>query len=73
MVFFFVAWAALVLFEYYFLGPYSYIHMNDEGDHFVPYYLYLINHHLGGQFGHAIGGGTRCIQRILPGAPTIIA
>mgnify|MGYP001339603190 CR=1 FL=1 len=27
---FFSAWAAVVLFEYYFLGPYSYIHMNDE-------------------------------------------
>ena len=67
VVFFFAAWSALVLFEYYFLGPYSYIHMNDEGDHFVPYYLYLINHHLGGQFGHAIGGGHDVFNAFSPG------
>ncbi|MDG2032364.1 MAG: hypothetical protein P8J29_00355 [Rhodospirillales bacterium] len=64
---FFAAWAALVLFEYYFFGPYSYIHMNDEGDHFVPYYLYLIDHHLGGQFGHAIGGGHDVFNAFSPG------
>ena len=44
--FFFLVWAAVWLFEYYFLGENSYIHMDDEGDHFIPYYLNLINNHL---------------------------
>ena len=55
---FFLLWAAVFLFEYYFLGENSYIHMDDEGDHIIPYYMYLLNGHLGGQFGHALGGGN---------------
>ena len=55
---FFLVWAAAWLFEYYFLGENSYIHMDDEGDHFIPYYLNIINNHLGGQFGHRFAGGN---------------
>ncbi|NQV83538.1 MAG: hypothetical protein HQ494_06925 [Rhodospirillales bacterium] len=68
---FFLIWAAVWLFEYYFLGENSYIHMDDEGDHFVPYYMYLLNGHLGGQFGHHIGGGTDVYTALSPGIQLI--
>lgn len=63
---FFVVWLLVSLFEYYFLGENSYIHMDEEGDHFVPFYLYLLNDHLGGQFGHSISGGTDIFTSISP-------
>ena len=55
---FFLIWVAVWLFEYYFLGENSYIHMDDEGDHFISYYLNIINNHLGGEFGHQFAGGN---------------
>ncbi|NQU56239.1 MAG: hypothetical protein HQ513_03320 [Rhodospirillales bacterium] len=55
---FFLIWAMAWLFEYYFLGENSYIHMDDEGDHFISYYLNIINNHLGGEFGHQFAGGN---------------
>ncbi len=64
---FFIIWAAAWLFEYYFLGENSFIHMDDEGDHFVPYYLNLINNHLGGQFGHQFAGGNDIYSAFSPG------
>ena len=64
---FFIFWILAWLFEYYFLGQNSYIHMDDEGDHFVPYYLYLINQHLGGQFGHGLSGGNDVYSAFSPG------
>ena len=64
---FFLLWAAVYLFEYYFLGENSYIHMDDEGDHFIPYIMYLLNGHLGGQFGHALGGGNDVYSAFSPG------
>jgi len=63
---FFLIWAAVWLFEYYFLGANSYIHMDDEGDHFIPYYLNLIDHHLGGQFGHRFAGGNDVYTGLSP-------
>ncbi|NQU56554.1 MAG: hypothetical protein HQ513_04910 [Rhodospirillales bacterium] len=68
---FFLVWAAAWLFEYYFLGENSYIHMDDEGDHFVPYYLNLINNHLGGQFGHQFAGGNDIYSAFSPGIQLI--
>lgn len=68
---FFLVWAAAWLFEYYFLGENSYIHMDDEGDHFVPYYLNLINNHLGGQFGHHFAGGNDIYSAFSPGVQLI--
>ncbi len=55
---FFLVWAMAWLFEYYFLGKNSYIHMDDEGNFFIPYYLNIINNHLGGEFGHQFSGGN---------------
>ncbi len=63
---FFVVWAFVSLFEYYFLGENSYIPMDEEGAHFLPFYLYLLNGHLGGQFGHAISGGADIYTAISP-------
>ena len=63
---FFGIWLLVSLFEYYFLGENSYIHMDEEGDHFVPFYLYLLNDHLGGQFGHNISGGADIYTSISP-------
>lgn len=63
---FLVAWAAVYLFEYYFLGPNSYIHMDEEGDHFPSYYTYLLTSHLGGQFGHHVGGGIDVFSSFSP-------
>jgi hypothetical protein len=68
---FFLIWASVWLFEYYFLGENSYIHMDDEGDHLVPYYKYLLNGHLGGQFGHHIGGGGDVYTAFSPGIQLI--
>ncbi len=68
---FFLIWGALWLFEYYFLGENSYIHMDDEGDHFVPYYLNLINNHMGGQFGHQFAGGNDIYSAFSPGIQLI--
>ena len=71
VAFFFLAWAAAWLFEYYFLGASSYIHMDDEGDHFIPYFMYLLNGHMGGQFGHHIGGGADVYTALSPGIQLI--
>ncbi|MDA1091435.1 MAG: DUF6044 family protein [Proteobacteria bacterium] len=68
---FFLIWAAVWLFEYYFLGENSYIHMDDEGDHYPSFFLYLINQHLGGQFGHHIGGGADVYTALSPGIQLI--
>ena len=68
---FFGLWAAVWLFEFYFLGENSYIHMDDEGDHFVPYYLNLVNNHLGGQFGHQFAGGNDIYSAFSPGIQLI--
>lgn len=67
----FLAWAAIVLFEYYFLGQNSYVHMDDEGDHFIPYLSYLVNYHLGGQFGHNLDMGFDVYAAQSPGAEFI--
>ena len=64
---FFLLWAVVYLFEYYFLGENSYIHMDDEGDHFIPYVMYLLNGHLGGQFGHGLSGGNDVYSSFSPG------
>lgn len=69
--FFFFVWAAIVLFEYYFLGQNSYIHMDDEGAHFIPYYSYLVNFHLGGQFAHHVTMGFDAYAAQSPGAEWI--
>ena len=55
---FFLIWTMAWLFEYYFLGKNSYIHMDDEGNFYIPYYLNIINNHLGGEFGHQFAGGN---------------
>ncbi|EME67947.1 hypothetical protein H261_20954 [Paramagnetospirillum caucaseum] len=52
-----VAWVAIVLFEYYFLGRDSFIYWDDEGEYFVPIANYLNQFHLGGQYMHGLAGG----------------
>jgi len=63
---FFGLWTLICLFEYYFLGSNSYVHMDEEGDLYPPYYLYLLSQHLGGQFGHSISSGSDVYTALSP-------
>ena len=55
---FFAVWAAVFLVEYWVLGPYSHVSMDEEGDMMVSHYRYLNEYFLGGQFGHELGSGA---------------
>jgi len=50
-------WIAILLLEFYALGPASYISMHIDGNLGPTYYTYLAERHLGGQVAHAYGGG----------------
>lgn len=50
-------WAAILLFEFYALGPASYISMNIDGNLGISFYKFLADQHLGGQIAHGYGGG----------------
>jgi hypothetical protein len=54
---FFLLWIAFFTFEFYFLGPYSFIEMSHEGNLNPSVDYYLANHHDGGRFSHQFGGG----------------
>jgi hypothetical protein len=50
-------WLGVLLLEFYALGPASFIMMNNDGSLGAPFYTYLVNQNLGGQFTHTYGGG----------------
>ena len=50
-------WLALFTFEYFFLGPFSYISMDVDGNLTIVIDYYLANFHEGGKFSHLFGGG----------------
>ena len=50
-------WLGALLFEFYALGPASYIAMNNDGNLGVTFYKFLVDRHPGGQFAHGFGGG----------------
>lgn len=41
-------WVLFITSEYWILGPYSFVHINDEGEVVIPLYNYLANIHDGG-------------------------
>ena len=54
---FFLVWIAALTFEYYFLGPYSFVDLTVEGNLNVTLNTYLSNGYDGGIFSHQYGGG----------------
>jgi hypothetical protein len=54
---FFLLWLAYFTFEFYILGPYSFIEMSHEGNLNPPVDYYLAHHFDGGKFSHQFGGG----------------
>ncbi|MDA1090654.1 MAG: hypothetical protein O3A85_10125 [Proteobacteria bacterium] len=54
---FFWVWLALYAFEYYFLGPYSFIEKTGEGNLNVTLNNFLVTAYDGGRFIHEYGGG----------------
>ena len=56
--FFIIIWISIWTWEYWLLGPYSFIRYYDEADIGLSRLLYDINHHLGGSYLHGIQGGT---------------
>lgn len=54
---FFLFWLAALTFEFYFLGPYSFVEQTTEGNLNVAFGYYLTHGHDGGRFSHRYGGG----------------
>ena len=54
---FFAATLFLFCFEYFFLGPYSFVHFDDEADVSISIFNYLNNRPIDGTFAHEPGGG----------------
>lgn len=54
---FFLFWLAVFTFEYYFLGPYSFVEKTTEGNLSVAYNYYLTHGYDGGRFSHEYAGG----------------
>jgi len=54
---FFWVWLAIYAFEYYFLGPYSFVELATEGDLNVTLNNFLVTAYDGGRFSHKYGGG----------------
>lgn len=54
---FFLFWLAVLTFEFYFLGPYSFIEQTGEGNLNVAFNHYLTHGYDGGRFSHQYGGG----------------
>ena len=50
-------WIAVLLVEFYALGPASFISMNIDGNVGTTFFTFLTQRHLGGQIAHAYGGG----------------
>ena len=64
-VFFFV-WLLIFTFEFYFLGPYSFIELSHEGNATAPLNYFLAHDYDGGRFSHRFSGGVD-IYGMLPG------
>jgi hypothetical protein len=54
---FFAIWLAAFTFEFYFLGPYSFVELTTEGNLNVTFNYYLTHGYDGGTFSHAYAGG----------------
>ena len=52
-------WIAALLFEFYALGPASFVMMNNDGSLGATFYTYIVDQNLGGQFAHEYGGRRR--------------
>jgi hypothetical protein len=61
------AWLAVWSLEYWIFGPASFIHYYDEGDSFVPLLLYRATQFAGGDFAHAVEGGSDAASMSLTG------
>jgi hypothetical protein len=57
VIIFGAVWSAVLLLEFYVLGPASYISMNIDGNLGIAFYKFLADQHLGGQIAHGYGGG----------------
>src|SRR3989338_981399 len=63
---FFAVWLLLFTFEFYILGPYSFIEMSHEGNFNVALNYYLSHQYNGGRFSHQFSGGQD-VYSMLPG------
>lgn len=57
--------------EYFFLGPYSYVHINEEADVSLPLWIFQVRWHLGGTFAHAVGGGQDALAMLAGGGEKV--
>jgi hypothetical protein len=57
IMYFSFAWLLVFVFEFYFLGPYSFIELSHEGNLNVSATHFLSHGHDGGRFSHQFGGG----------------
>ena len=51
-------WVLFITGEFWMLGPFSFVHINDEGEVVIPLYMYLARWHDGGRLAHGIVGDT---------------
>ncbi len=51
-------WVFFITAEFWVLGPFSFVHANDEGEVVIPLYMYLARWHDGGRLAHGIVGDT---------------
>ncbi|NQU57698.1 MAG: hypothetical protein HQ513_10715 [Rhodospirillales bacterium] len=49
-------WVLFITAEFWALGPFSFVHINDEGEVVIPIYMYLARWHDGGRLAHGIAG-----------------
>ena len=54
----YLLWIFLFLFEYFYLGPLSFVYFDDEGELILPYYVFLDTLHEGGQYNHLLASGA---------------
>ena len=49
-------WVFFITAEFWVLGPFSFVHINEEGEVVIPLYMYLARWHDGGRLAHGIAG-----------------
>ncbi len=60
-----ILWILFLTFEYWFLGPYSFVSVNEDANHAITRYLYHAIGHVGGNFLHGVQGGISLAGTLL--------
>ena len=62
-----VSWILFITAEFWILGPYSYVRIEDEGEVYLPLYIHLADWFVGGRFVHGVSGGSDLLSGIVAG------